>query len=540
MSDASPEKRRIRVAARTSYTNDSFQNFAQQLGIGTNNTLSAGTYGFNPISRNRTLLDWAYRGNWVAGMAVDAVAEDMTRAGIQIQSGMTTSEIQTMQQAFKLLDIWGKLCDAIKWGRLYGGGVAVILMEGQSPETPLRPEFTGRNQFKGLYVYDRWTLWPTMNDLVTELGPDLGTPKYYVPMMNMPVYPNKNIHHTRCIRLDGIDMPYWQKQTENWWSISVLERLYDRLIAFDSTTLGAAQLVSKAHLRTLSVEQLRELIAAGGDGLAAVKAQVDFIRLFQSNEGITLLDASDKFEAHQYAFSGLGDMLLQFAQQVAGALQIPLVRMFGQAPAGMNATGESDFRNYYDGINTKQESRLRRPVQTLLELLSWSKLGKPLPENLTWMFTPLWQMSALERADLGNRNTDSVVRAYEAGIVSRPTALEELRAGSEASSIWTNITDEEIEEAELAPPPAVGAAVGGQEQPSSPLSAPVQPDTPHASSPPGASVEAAAPYDPDKMSADDTTMPEDMHTGEEPGKDTVVDIFLPGRGQVDIHAQKPH
>jgi len=45
----------------------------------------------------------------------------------------------------------------------------------------------------------------------------------------------------------------------------------------------------------------------------------DMIRVMQSNEGLTLIDAADKFETHTYSFSGLSDVLMQFAQQLSGA-----------------------------------------------------------------------------------------------------------------------------------------------------------------------------------------------------------------------------
>jgi len=43
-------------------TADSFQNFSLNLGLGTNNALSDSTYGFLPVTRDRTLLEWIYRG----------------------------------------------------------------------------------------------------------------------------------------------------------------------------------------------------------------------------------------------------------------------------------------------------------------------------------------------------------------------------------------------------------------------------------------------------------------------------------------------
>jgi len=61
-----------------------------------------------------------------------------------------------------------------------------------------------------------------------------------------------------------------------------------------------------------------------------------------------------------YGFTGLADTLLQRGQQLSGALGIPLVRLSGQSPVGLSATGESDICKYNDSIRSQQETRLRR------------------------------------------------------------------------------------------------------------------------------------------------------------------------------------
>jgi phage-related protein (TIGR01555 family) len=96
---------------------------------------------------------------------------------------------------------------------------------------------------------------------------------------------------------------------------------------------------------------------------------LDMIREFQTIEGMTLMDGSDKFETHSYSFAGVADVLLRFAEQVSGATGIPLVRLFGQSPAGFN-TGDGDLENYYSRVNSLQERRLRRHVRKLLDI-SW-------------------------------------------------------------------------------------------------------------------------------------------------------------------------
>lgn len=51
-------------------------------------------------------------------------------------------------------------------------------------------------------------------------------------------------------------------------------------------------------------------------------------------------------------------------------------------------------------------------------------------------------------SDLASKNTDSVTKAFQAGLISQRTALKELRAQSEITGMWTNITDEDIEKAD--------------------------------------------------------------------------------------------
>ena len=264
--DAKAEDKRTRTPTVSTPTlgapsADSFVNFAQKLGVGADNALSTGTYGYNPISRNRILLEWIHRGSWLGGVAVDLVADDMTRQGIEFKSEMDPSDENELSSLATGIGLWDSINETVKWGRLYGGSIAVMLIDGQDLRTPLRLETVGKDQFKGLCVLDRWMVEPSLEDLCTDYGPHLGLPNYYRVQTNAPALRGQAVHHSRvAIRMIGIQVPYQQRLTENLWGISVLERLYDRMIAFDSASTGAAQLVYKSYLRTLSIEGMRDKI----------------------------------------------------------------------------------------------------------------------------------------------------------------------------------------------------------------------------------------------------------------------------------------
>lgn len=464
--------------------NDGFRNMAARLGITPRgecegNLLSKGHYEFNLMTRNRVQLEAAYRGSWLVGQVIDTIAQDMTRAGIQITTNEGAEQVDEIQIQMSRLQIWQSMCDTIKWGRLYGGAIAVLQIQGQALDKPLDLENIKQGSFKGLVVYDRWQLNPSLDDII-ESGPEMGLPKYYdIVLGNNVNDPGQGpggqtanqstgqvrVHHTRCIRMIGIQLPFFQAITEMMWGESVLERMWDRLIMFDTASASTGSLVNRANLRTVGIDGLREILAAGGAAEEALITQFEYMRKFQQNEGISLLDKNDTFASTAYSFAGLSDVLIQFGQQVSGASSIPLVRLFGQSPAGMSATGESDIRLYYDGVNSQQEAHMRNPFESLLKVLWLSHTGKPAPKDLSFSFTPLWQMSAIDKANICKLNTDTVIEAHQEGAIDTATMMKELKQASGDNGIFTHITDEQIEEAENEEPPMPDMPESTESQP---------------------------------------------------------------------------
>lgn len=449
-------------AKLSSLSMDGFNNFVAKLGLNTENLASFGKHTFGQmISRNRVLLEQIYRSSWIAGQVVDSIAEDMTKEGIEMHSSMSPDDDQALQSEITKLGVWESIGDAIKWSRLYGGAVAVILTDGADYSKPLDITRIGRGVFRGIVPLDRWQLQPSMNDLITNIGSDMGRPKFYKVLPSMETMSGINIHYSRLIRFDGIEMPYYQRKIDNLWGMSVIERLYDRLLAFDSATTGAAQLLYKAYLRVVQIDGLRQALSMGGQTEQAVIKQFHYIRLMQSIEGITLLDSSDKFETHNYTFAGVSDILQQFGQQISGATGIPLVRLFGQSPAGFSATGESDLRNYYDNILRLQESTLRSGVYKFLSVMSMSLFGKPLPEDFEFDFVSLWSMGDGEKAQIAATLSQTIAGAYQGGLITKKIAMKELSQQSRITGLFTSITDEDIANAKEDQPPMMGG-MGGE------------------------------------------------------------------------------
>lgn len=463
-----------RTVLRNVRFKDGFQNFEAMYGLGTDNQMSSSRYGFTPLTRDRQQLDLMYRGSWVVRRAVSVPADDMTRAGIDIFGHDPAHDPVVLQNALRRLKVWSSLASTIRWARLYGGAIAVLLIEGQRLSEPFRPETVARGQFKGLLPLDRWALTPS-STMVDAFGPDFGKPVgYQVVAGSGDQLQGAWIHHTRIVRLEGDDLSYWQRQYENGWGMSVVESFHDRLVAFDSTTLGMAQMVYKAHLRTMKMKDLRKNIASGGPAFAAALTNVNLIRRYQTTEGLTLIDSEDEFQTDTYTFGGLPDVMMQMSQQIAGAVEIPLVKFFGMSPAGFS-TGDSDLRSYYDDINLKQERHLRHPIEVISNVTYRSEFGAAPPPEFGFTFTSLYGLNAVEKANIASATTTAIAAAEGAApeAFRQSHVLKELKRSAEVTGIFGSITDEDIKAAEDAEkadaervrtelPDAPGAEQGGE------------------------------------------------------------------------------
>jgi hypothetical protein len=127
---------------------------------------------------------------------------------------------------------------------------------------------------------------------------------------------------------------------------------------------------------------------------------------------------------------------------------------------GLNATGESDLRLYYDGTHQYQELRLRRPLTSIISVIAQSE-GIKLPPAFNYVFRALWQLTTIEKSQVAETTTRTVLSAQELGLVSNKRVLEELRQSSRETGIWATVTDQEITEAEMTGPPGAESLFGG-------------------------------------------------------------------------------
>ena len=446
---------------------DAFSNPLFRLGYGSQSPLEATEYPLTRMTDNYALLNSLYRDNWVVQNVVGLMVDDMLREWYTLK-GDVTPEMQgalvKLEQETGLRD---RMNAGLRWGRLYGGAAGLIMVKGQDDlEKPLDVDLVFPGAFEGLYVLDRWMGITTTNGLVMEAGEPV--PEFY-SITDAQGHTAARVHHSRVIRFTGRELPEIERMAEMYWGESEVEALYKEVVAHDNVSANMAALTFQANINTMEVKGLEQLFSIGSS-----QAQRRFWQVMQaqsvlrSNFGTQLVEEGTKLTNQQYTFTGLQDVYESMALNLCGASHYPMTKLFGRSPAGMNATGESDLKNYYDYVDSQRETKLRPALRKLLPVLAMSAWGY-VPDDLDFSFPPLWTPTATEVATIAKTKSEAIVAGYQAGLMNVDTAQKELKKLEDETGMFGSLSDEEIaanegrsySEAVSLHAPLIGYGLGG-------------------------------------------------------------------------------
>ena len=316
----------------------------------------------------------------------------------------------------------------------------VIRGEEDRLDQPMDQDTLCPGCFQGLLVVDRAQGISPFLEQVTDLDdPDFGLPMYYDINAEMPDRNTIRVHHSRVLRFVGRELPYLEMQRKSFWGASELEHIWDELQKRSATSANIAQLVFQANITTLKMSDFGEILAHGTQNqrrrvLSAMEEQ----NRLRTSFGLQVMSAEESMENHPYSFSGLSEVYETFMMDMAGASEIHATRLFGRSPQGLNATGESDLKNYYEKIAQLQETYLRPALERLLPVMEILAFGYYARDSEI-VFESIATRTPSERIELLPRFSSTIISLYKSGLISRQTALEELRAQGRELGMFTSL-----------------------------------------------------------------------------------------------------
>ena len=375
----------------------------------------------------------------LAARIVNAVPKHALRQGMGVTTGDPKTE-SLIHARLDELDAVAKLRLAWTWGRLYGGGAVFVgADDGRDPREPL--DLGAIRTVRFVVDVDRRHLIP-FTWVTDPMSARFGQPEtYQLTRVGGTASQYVTVHATRVIRFDGAECTRDRRLQLNGWGDSVLQRVYTELQQARGASAAVSSLMHEASQGVFKIKNLYALMA--GDKQDILKKRLELMDMSRSIARAIMVDAdSESFDRTEVGtMTGLTDVLDRFVNFLAAVSEIPVCVLMGQAPAGLNATGDSDIRSWYDAVAAEREAMLRRRAERLVRILLRAQdgpTGGVEPEGWKVTFPPLWQPTPSEAADL-RLKTAQTDQVYIAAGVLTPTEVSLSRFRPEGWSPETSI-----------------------------------------------------------------------------------------------------
>lgn len=355
-------------------------------------------------------LEALFTSNAMAARIISTLPDDALRQGFELSSSAGDSDPDLVQEESEeviaecqRLGVQDKFGEAMTWGRLYGWGGVIMGIEGSgAPNTPLDDETAG--ELSWLMVVDRREMIPEKyyDDPASDKFGDVELFRVQPSATQNGAIALKAlggglVHESRVIQFGGVRTSRIERQRNQGCDYSVLQRVYQSLQKAEQNWASVCLLMTDISQGVFSINGLMEALATGNEAL--IQSRIQMMDTGRSVARAIILDADkETFARVQTPMGGVNEVLEQSWKRVAADGELPLTVLMGVSPAGLNATGESDVRLYYDKVGRARELVLSPRLLRVVRMISRGlKHARPEAWQIVW--PSLWQMTAGEEAD---------------------------------------------------------------------------------------------------------------------------------------------
>lgn len=420
------------------------------------------------------LLTMYYEGNGLFAKIIDTPAEEAIKHGFTLESTKDQKIEDFYTEALDELDWEEMAMTAIRWARLFGGSIAVMMInDGRGIDEPL--DWRNIRSIDDIRVYDRSVIQPDYQsmfyydprDPFRTRGSRLGMPEFYHVTSRTGTF---TVHDSRCLVFQNGILP---ENTTNsiyqLWGIPEYVRINRAIRDAEVAHGSATKLLDRSVQAVYKMKDLAAELATeeGEDRVLRRLQTIDMARGLLNS--ITIDSEGEDYDFRQFQFSGVSDVIDSTCNFLSALTSIPQTILFGRSPAGMNATGDADLENWYNYLERIQKRMVKKNLRYLLSVIFQAGVRTGEVDEVPKIkveFNPLWSLSDTEQADLDQKRAQTqFTRAQTAQLyidkqVIDPSEVRAKLADSEEFDV-ENMLDEYDDEDLFPDEPAEGLPVSG-------------------------------------------------------------------------------
>lgn len=362
------------------------------------------------IFNDRQTLSQLYTEHGLIQTLVDMPVDDAFRKGFDmVVDEVDEEDVADVMRYMEENDFIHKISQAIKWGRLFGGGGLVIMTDQPSDQPFLINKI---NEYSNLDFYpaDLWELNMSYYKInpTEELGEECPY-KFY----------SMNLHKSRVLKFKGKEAPSITRPRMRGWGMTEVERVIRSFNQYLKNNNLIFELLDESKIDVFKMRNLNTNLLSP-QGTSNVQARVQRANEIKNYLNALVMDVDDEYEQKQLSFGGLGEMLDQIRKGIASDLKMPVTKLFGVSSAGFNS-GEDDIENYNAMVEHEVRAKATKIIVEVAKIC-FQKVHGFVPENIKIEFPPLRVLNAEQEENVKNAKLNRVMIALERGIISAETA----------------------------------------------------------------------------------------------------------------------
>ena len=347
-----------------------------------------------------------YEGNGLFAKIIDAPAEEAVKNGFTVEGISHKATEDLYRVALDDVKFEEVFSTAIKWARVFGGALAVMLIDdGRGIDEPL--DWNRIRSIDEIVVYDRSVVEPDTGSMFTyaarnpfKMRTRSGMPEYFTIYSKHGTF---RVHESRCLFFQNGRLPEnCSNANYRLWGAPEYLRIKKAVENAEISNSAGVRMLSRAVQAVYKVKDLSALLSTA-EGEEAVLRRIQAIDLARGLLNTVVIDSEgEDYDFKQFQLSGVGEVISQSFTFLSAVSGIPRKILTGMTATGLKNTDNTSMEVYYNLVERIQALMVKKNLRYLLAVIF--QMGKnrgeiPDVPPIKIRFYSLWSMSALEEAE---------------------------------------------------------------------------------------------------------------------------------------------
>ena len=368
----------------------------------------------------------------------ETIAQEMTRKWFELQSksgGDKAEKIAEIMAECERLNVREHFYRCFLLDCEFGRGQIYLNVDEADEarrQLPLEitPEGIKKGALKSIQSFEPyWSTPYSWNSMYPERADFYRPTSWYIM--------GRKTHATRILTFIGREVPDLLKPAYNFSGISMIQ-LGEMSVNFWLRTRKAVNdLINNFSIPVLSTNLAATLEDGAPEGTGLIPRLKAFT-LMRNNQAVAAVDKdSEELKFAEATLASLDKLQAQSQEHMAAVWGIPLVKLTGITPSGLNASSEGEITVWYDRVGAMQ-TRIGQPnLQILLNAIQCSLFGE-IDDDLVVHWITLDEPTQKELSEIRKSDADMDTGYINSGVISPDEAR--VRLQSDPDSGYSNLT----------------------------------------------------------------------------------------------------